>query len=97
MLVTAGKPVSEVCHLFERVPQILENVRFEGGAKPLETESVKEAVKAGKKRLGSSGRILVRPSGTEPLLRVMAEGDDETAVREVVSEIVQAVRAQTLT
>lgn len=97
VLVTAGKPVSEVCHLFERVPQILENVRFEGGAKPLETESVKEAVKAGKKRLGSSGRILVRPSGTEPLLRVMAEGDDETAVREVVSEIVQAVRAQTLT
>ncbi|MBL8558912.1 MAG: phosphoglucosamine mutase [Hyphomonadaceae bacterium] len=92
VLVQAGKPVSEVCHLFEPAPQVLENVRIEMGAKPLEVDSVKAAIKAAEKRLGAKGRILVRPSGTEPLVRVMAEGDDEGVVREAVGEIVQAVQ-----
>jgi phosphoglucosamine mutase len=92
VLVNEGKPVSEACHLFEPAPQVLENVRIEAGGKPLECEAVQTAIKAGEKRLGTKGRVLVRPSGTEPLVRVMAEGEDEGAVREVVAEIAQAVR-----
>lgn len=92
VLVQEGRPVSEVCHLFEPAPQVLENVRIKAGAKPLEAEAVQAAIKAAEKRLGSKGRVLVRPSGTEPLVRVMAEGDDETLVREAVGEIVHAVQ-----
>lgn len=92
VLVQEGKPVSEVCHLFEPAPQVLENVRIEAGSRPLEADAVKAAIKAAEKRLGSKGRILVRPSGTEPLVRVMAEGDDEGMVREAVGDIVQAVQ-----
>ncbi|MGE0045318.1 MAG: phosphoglucosamine mutase [Hyphomonadaceae bacterium] len=90
-LVQAGKPVSEICHLFEPAPQILENVRFKGGA-PLDDEAVKETIRAAEKRLGSKGRLVVRKSGTEPLVRIMAEGDDEALVKEVVGEIATAVR-----
>ncbi|KAF0177431.1 MAG: phosphoglucosamine mutase [Hyphomonadaceae bacterium] len=92
VLVQEGKPVSEVCHLFEPAPQVLENVRITAGSKPLEAEAVRAAIKAAEKRLGSKGRILVRPSGTEPLVRVMAEGDDETVVREAVGGVVEAVQ-----
>jgi phosphoglucosamine mutase len=91
VLVQEGKPVSEVCHLFEPAPQVLENVRITAGSKPLEVEAVQAAIKAAEKRLGSKGRILVRPSGTEPLVRVMAEGDDEAVVREAVGGVVEAV------
>jgi len=96
VLVQEGKPVSEVCHLFEPAPQVLENVRIEAGSKPLEADAVKAAIKAAQKRLGSQGRILVRPSGTEPLVRVMAEGDDEGLVREAVGDIVLAVQKATI-
>jgi phosphoglucosamine mutase len=92
VLVSEGKPVSEVCHLFEPAPQILENVRIEAGGKPLEVEAVQTAIKAAEKKLGAKGRIVVRSSGTEPLVRVMAEGEDEVAVRAVVADIAQAVR-----
>jgi phosphoglucosamine mutase len=84
------RPVSEVCRLFEPVPQILENVRVPGrlaGADP-----VRDAIKAAEKRLGNRGRVLVRPSGTEPLVRVMAEGDEPDTVRAVVSEICDSLR-----
>jgi len=93
VLVQDGKPVSEICHLFEPAPQILENVKIKAGAKPLEVEAVKAAIKAAEKKLGSKGRVLVRPSGTEPLVRVMAEGDDEEVVRAIVGDIADAVRA----
>lgn len=93
VLVQDGKPVSEICHLFEPAPQILENVKIKAGAKPLEVEAVQAAIKAAEKKLGSKGRVLVRPSGTEPLVRVMAEGDDESVVREIVGDIADAVRA----
>jgi phosphoglucosamine mutase len=93
VLVQEGRPVSEICHLFEPAPQILENVKIKAGAKPLEAEAVQEAIKAAEKKLGAKGRVLVRPSGTEPLVRVMAEGDDESVVREIVGEIADAVRA----
>ncbi len=92
VVVESGRRVSEVCHRFERVPQILKNVRFNGG-KPLEAEPVIDAIDAAKARLGGSGRIVIRPSGTEPLIRIMAEGDDASLVRTLVDELVTVVGA----
>lgn len=86
----SGKPVSEVCHRFEPVPQLLKNVRVKGG-KPLEADSVKAAIAAAEGRLGSGGRILVRASGTEPLIRVMGEGDNADSVRAAVDDIIDAI------
>ncbi len=94
VIVQSGKPASEVCRLFEPAPQVLENVRYEKGAKdPLSAASVKEAIKAGEEKLSGKGRLLVRKSGTEPLVRIMAEGDDEALVREVVGGVKSAVVA----
>lgn len=91
--VQTERPVSEICRLFEPYPQILENVRLENdGKKPLDADAVKAAIKAAEKRLGNRGRLVVRNSGTEPLVRIMAEGDEEGVVREVVGSIAQAVR-----
>ncbi|WEK50408.1 MAG: phosphoglucosamine mutase [Candidatus Kaistia colombiensis] len=86
-----GKPVSEVCRRFEPVPQILKNLRF-GGGKPLEVASVQAAIAEGQARLGQSGRLVIRPSGTEPLIRVMAEGDDHALVEAVVDDIIGALK-----
>ena len=86
----SGKPVSEVCHRFDPVPQLLKNVRFKGG-KPLEDEGVKAAIIAAEGRLGAGGRILVRASGTEPLIRVMGEGDNADLVAAAVGDIVDAI------
>jgi phosphoglucosamine mutase len=92
-MVQSGRPVSELCHLFEPVPQILENVRFKNGAPPpLDNEKVKDAIRAAEKRLGAKGRILVRKSGTEPLVRIMAEGDDGALVKELVRDVASAVQ-----
>lgn len=85
------KPVSEVCNRFEPVPQLLKNVRYSSGA-PLEAERVQASITAGEERLGSSGRLVIRPSGTEPLIRVMAEGDDHDLVESVVDDICDEVR-----
>ena len=84
------RPVSEVCHCFEPLPQILKNVRFRSG-EPLRADSVVTAIAQAKDRLGASGRLVIRPSGTEPVIRVMAEGDDRDLVNEVVDEVVDAV------
>jgi phosphoglucosamine mutase len=84
------RPVSEVCHCFEPLPQILKNVRFRSG-EPLRADSVVSAIAQAKDRLGASGRLVIRPSGTEPVIRVMAEGDDRALVNEVVDEVVDAV------
>ena len=91
-LVEAGRPASEVLSLFEPLPQLLKNVRFTG-APPLEAASVKAAIRDGEARLNGRGRLVIRKSGTEPLVRVMAEGEDETLVTEVVDGICAAVRA----
>jgi phosphoglucosamine mutase len=91
-LVQARRPASEVLNLFAPLPQLLRNVRFDGGA-PLEAEAVRSAIAAGEARLNGRGRLLIRKSGTEPLIRVMAEGDDEALVAEVVDSICAAVRA----
>jgi phosphoglucosamine mutase len=90
--VRSGKPVSEICHLFDPVPQVLESVQVKKGGKPLERDDVKSAIKVAEQLLGTKGRILVRASGTEPVVRVMAEGDDEKLVREAVGNIAEAVR-----
>lgn len=91
VLVDSGKPMSELARQFEPVPQRLENVRYSAG-KPLESDRVKAAIAAGEAALNGAGRVLVRPSGTEKLIRVMAEGDDAGLVRQVVSDIAEAVR-----
>ncbi|GGD09584.1 phosphoglucosamine mutase [Aureimonas glaciei] len=85
-----GGLVSEVCRKFEPVPQVLKNVRFSGG-EPLEKMPVQSAITSGRERLGKGGRLVIRPSGTEPLIRVMAEGDDLVLVRSVVDDIVGAL------
>jgi hypothetical protein len=81
--------VSEVCRRFERVPQVLRSVRLNGSS--LEDARVKSAIAKGETRLGRSGRLLIRPSGTEPVIRVMAEGDDMGVVESVVKDIVEAL------
>jgi phosphoglucosamine mutase len=95
VIVQSGKPASEVCKLFDPAPQVLENVRYERGKPdPMEATAVKDAIKAAEASLsGGKGRLLVRKSGTEPLVRIMAEGDDETLVRGVVSDVKSAVVA----
>jgi phosphoglucosamine mutase len=85
-----GKPVSEVCHCFEPLPQVLKNVRYKAG-KPLQDASVIKAIDAGRERLGNAGRLVIRPSGTEPVIRVMGEGDNEDLVNLVVDDVVAAV------
>jgi len=90
-LVQSGKKASEVLHLFDRVPQLLKNVRFTGG-KPLEAESVKAVIAKAEAQLAGRGRLVIRPSGTEPVIRVMAEGDDAAEVEQVVDAICAAVQ-----
>jgi phosphoglucosamine mutase len=84
------KPVSAVCHRFELLPQILRNVRYKQG-KPLESAKVRSAIESAEQRLNGHGRLVIRPSGTEPVIRVMAEGDDKTLVEDVVAGIVDAL------
>jgi len=91
-LVATGKPASELLHLFDKVPQLLKNVRFSGG-KPLDDGHVKAAIAAAEAELAGRGRLVIRPSGTEPLIRVMAEGDDEAQVYRLVDMICDTVRA----
>jgi phosphoglucosamine mutase len=91
-LVKSGKKASELLHQFDPVPQLLRNVRFSGG-KPLEAESVKAAIADAEKALEGNGRLVIRPSGTEPVIRVMAEGDDAAQVEAVVDSICAAVEA----
>ena len=90
-LVRQGRPASEVLHLFDTVPQLLKNVRFSSG-RPLESESVKRAIASAERELDGKGRLVIRPSGTEPVIRVMAEGDDAEQVTRLVDEICHAVQ-----
>jgi phosphoglucosamine mutase len=91
VLKDSGKPMSALARQFEPAPQILENVRF-GSGKPLESDKVKKVIAEAEQRLNGSGRIVVRASGTEPLIRIMAEGDDEKLVNQVVKEIAGVVK-----
>jgi len=90
-LVRSNKPASELLHVFDPVPQLLQNVRYEGGA-PLESDSVKQVIANAEAELDGKGRLVIRASGTEPVIRVMAEGDDAAQVKAVVERICAAVK-----
>ena len=90
VLTANGKPASEACRLFDPFPQLLKNVRF-SGASPLDDDGVTQAIADAEKRLDGTGRVLIRKSGTEPLIRVMAEGENETLVADVVDELVGVI------
>jgi phosphoglucosamine mutase len=91
VLNESDKPMSSLARQFEPVPQKLENVRFAGG-KPLENDQVKAVMADAEQRLNGTGRLVVRASGTEPLIRIMAEADDEKLVNQVIKEIAGAVK-----
>jgi phosphoglucosamine mutase len=91
-VVSTGKTVSEVCSRFTPLPQILRNVRYATG-RPLEDNRVVKAIEGAKAKLGERGRLVIRPSGTESVIRVMAEGDDEQVVNSIVGDIVDAVKS----
>ena len=91
-IVDSGRPASEVCRLFTPVPQYASGVRY-GKVLPLDRPSVRRAIADGESRLGSAGRLLIRRSGTEPVIRVMAEGEDEELVTSVVDEICATIRS----
>jgi phosphoglucosamine mutase len=90
VVTSSGRPVSDVCRVFTPLPQVMKNARFRSGA-PLELAPVKEAIAAAEKRLNGHGRLVIRASGTESLIRVMAEGEDEKMVRQLVSELVSVI------
>ena len=92
IVTSKDKPVSEVCSQFEALPQVLKNVRFKKG-QPLDDKKVLKVIDESKGRLGQAGRLVIRPSGTEPVIRVMAEGDDERLVGSVVNDIVDALKS----
>jgi phosphoglucosamine mutase len=90
-LIDSGQPASAFLHQFDAVPQLLKNVRYARGKTPLEADAVKRAIADGEAKLAGSGRIVIRPSGTEPVIRVMAEGDNDAVVTQVVDTICDAV------
>ena len=90
-MVRSGQPASRLARQFTPVPQLLRNVRYATGQAPLEAAAVRDAIAAAEARLTGQGRLLIRPSGTEPLIRVMAEAEDEALMAEVVAEVVAAV------
>jgi phosphoglucosamine mutase len=85
-----NQPVSKVCHRFDPLPQVLKNVRYKSG-KPLDNAKVVSAIKRAEQRIDGQGRLVIRPSGTEPVIRVMGEGDDKGLIEEVVDGIVDAL------
>jgi phosphoglucosamine mutase len=94
-MVETGKPASELCQVFETVPQRLKNVRYALGQTPLDADSVKAVIADAEIKLNGKGRLLIRKSGTEPLIRVMAECEDDALLSQVVDGIVAEVEAAT--
>ncbi|SIS65686.1 phosphoglucosamine mutase [Paracoccus saliphilus] len=90
-MANCDDPASRLVSQFEPVPQLLKNVRYAEGSDPLAAAAVQSVIAAAEARLGGSGRVLIRKSGTEPLIRVMAEAQDEIVLHEVVDGIVEAV------
>ena len=89
----SGRRASEVLHVFDPVPQLLKNVRFSAGQAPLELDSVKLAIREAEAQLSGNGRLLIRKSGTEPLIRVMAESEDEALLNASVEHVVSTVES----
>jgi phosphoglucosamine mutase len=95
VLVASGKPASETGRLFAALPQRLRSLRVDGASKPLDARAVKDAIRSAEAALGTAGRLLIRKSGTEPVIRVMAEGEDEKLVHRVVDDVARAIEAVT--
>jgi phosphoglucosamine mutase len=91
-IVETGRRASEVCQLFTPLPQLMRNVRF-GDGQPLESSAVQRTIASGESRLGNAGRLVIRKSGTEPVIRIMAEGEDEELVAAVIDEVCAAILA----
>ena len=99
-LVQTGRPASEIFNVFDPLPQVLRNVRVDGGRDPgsiMEMDDIKATISEGEARFNGSGRVLIRKSGTEPLIRVMAEGERDDLVREVVDMIADAMEKAAVT
>ena len=94
VLCEGKRPASQVCQVFRPLPQLLRNVRF-AGTSPLGADRVQEAIQAAEKRLKGAGRLLIRESGTEPLVRVMAEAEDHGLVTQIVEELCDVIRDET--
>jgi phosphoglucosamine mutase len=92
-MIETGEPASRLARQFETVPQLLRNVRYAAGVQPLAAPDVVAAIEGAQARLNGAGRLVIRKSGTEPLIRVMAECEDERLLAEVVEDIVGAVQA----
>ena len=92
-MIESGKPASELANVFQPVPQLLKNVRFKAGTDPLGADSVKKAIADGEAKFGETGRLLIRKSGTEPLVRVMGECESKTLLTTVVDDICAEVSA----
>lgn len=92
-MIETGEKASTLCRVFTPVPQLLKNVRYAQGKEPLSADSVQSAIADGEKALGKSGRLLIRKSGTEPLIRVMGEAEDQALLNKVVDSICDAVKA----
>jgi phosphomannomutase len=92
-LVATGRSASELLHLFDPLPQLLKNVRY-SGASPLKQKDIQAAIDTASKSLGSRGRLFIRESGTEPLIRVMAEALDAELMQRALALVADAVKAQ---
>jgi len=92
-VASANAPASQLTHVFEPVPQMLKNVRYQKGSTPLAKAGVKKAISDGEIALGNGGRLLIRASGTEPVIRVMGESDDADLLSSVIDQVVDAVAA----
>jgi len=92
-MVETGQPASALANSFETVPQMLSNVRYEAGKVPLSDAAVKAAIAEGEARLQANGRLLIRKSGTEPLIRVMGECEDEALLKDVIGSITSAIES----
>lgn len=90
VVLTTGKTVSEICNIYQKVPQLLLNVNFSGG-KPLANTIVQSAIAKGEAELGETGRLVIRASGTEPLIRIMGEGDDEALMTKIVHTVADVI------
>jgi phosphoglucosamine mutase len=93
VLVEKGRPASSLFKLFQPYPQLLKNVRYNEASDPLADDHVKQAINDGESLLNGNGRVVIRKSGTEPLIRVMVEGDNDTLIETVVDDIVASVEA----
>ncbi len=93
IMMQTGKKASQIGHSFKPVPQILKNIRYVKGSQPLEKEEVKAAIAKAETALKDKGRLLIRKSGTEPLIRIMVEGDDREQITQIADELAHIINS----